>query len=581
MKDRTTVKETLLQEISRQSEVGTVLTLSGPWGSGKTHLWREIEAELTGRQPTPLVVYASLFGVDGIAGIKSVLVNETILSPKIEKYATIGAEQLKRVSGLFARILPGVLKVLDNQIGSDLISKNVDLTRYVPSSTIVCLDDLERCSETTRIEDVLGLVNYLSEQRHCRVVLILNEEHLTERYPQYQTLVKAYRERVVKTSIRITADVEAIFDHLASRNSTRLNAVTKAQIIAHMARAKCNNLRTLSRIIERVGAIGAALKVDPAPEQVTLVCALTMEDAAGGLESEDFYAFIPGLLAYKLREKMGSAEDPKRMEFYSRHYSTSGTNYKFSLAIYGYIANGLLDRVALVEEINQGAREPRDDAERLTLMVTGQLFNLFSDVQHREFVSLVHRLLGSTDRLSATELRIIVDAAIYGAIWARFDLPADFIELAEQRIVGAAREGDTTLDDAILLVAKSDQIRRLLQRYFTERTAVAVSQRQQQLLTLIWSHEFDTISALLNNAYFIEAACSLAVLAELHATKRTHRQFYFRVLHLLANWLRGSSTNGKETLQQYVALMYASGEMENSDEHIFAEFTELLGMPNA
>ena len=45
---------------------------------------------------------------------------------------------------------------------------------------IVCIDDLERSGADLNIKDVFGLVSYLKEQRGCKVVLLLNDEELSD-----------------------------------------------------------------------------------------------------------------------------------------------------------------------------------------------------------------------------------------------------------------------------------------------------------------------------------------------------------------------------------------------------------------
>jgi hypothetical protein len=43
---------------------------------------------------------------------------------------------------------------------------------------IVCFDDFERLSSSMELEEVLGLISELKEQKNCSVVMILNEDEL-------------------------------------------------------------------------------------------------------------------------------------------------------------------------------------------------------------------------------------------------------------------------------------------------------------------------------------------------------------------------------------------------------------------
>ena len=48
----------------------------------------------------------------------------------------------------------------------------------IANAQLICIDDLDRKGEKLRVEDVLGLVSFLREERKCKVALLLNEEQL-------------------------------------------------------------------------------------------------------------------------------------------------------------------------------------------------------------------------------------------------------------------------------------------------------------------------------------------------------------------------------------------------------------------
>lgn len=580
MKKRSAIKEAILAKLIGKEERGVVVSLSGPWGSGKTHLWREIEMELRGQPNAPPCVYASLFGAVDVGDIKSILFNETILNPVVDKHATQAAQQVKKATGWIARNLPGLLKLADNAIGTDLISKNVDLTRYIPFSTIICLDDLERASESVRIEDVLGLANYLSEQRRCRLVLIMNEDHLAERYPKYETLVKAYRERVVSASVKIRADIPSVFDFFATPRSQSSTPETRTQIISHMDRVSSDNLRTLARIIERIDHVGDTTSSVLTPNHVAFVCALTVEDSEGKLQSQAFYEFHPAIVKFQLKEKLGTPDDAKRLAFHSRHFDGSSADYSFSPTLYDYVANGLLDRSTWKQEVENVVRSPIDDADRLMRLVYDLRFRFFNDQEHEKFIGAVRDLFTSSGRASAREIKTLFEASFLGAAWSRRPLPSDMYELAEYRIITAAREGDGSLDPTELLASRVEPVRRLINRYLDERKLVGLQSLQTQLYDLIWAGDLPHITALLTRPEHVAAGCSLQILAELHATKSKDRRFYFTVLHALARNHHLGGAEASDNLRTYVALLQGQN-LENSDEPILEEVLQPLGLRRA
>jgi hypothetical protein len=58
---------------------------------------------------------------------------------------------------------------------------------------IVCFDDFERLSSSMELEEVLGLISELKEQKNCSVVMILNEDQLRD---NKETLDK-YKEKLI------------------------------------------------------------------------------------------------------------------------------------------------------------------------------------------------------------------------------------------------------------------------------------------------------------------------------------------------------------------------------------------------
>jgi hypothetical protein len=62
---------------------------------------------------------------------------------------------------------------------------------------IVCIDDLDRRSNTLDLRDILGLISFLREQRGCKVALILNAEQLGTGKDEFDALL----EKVIETKV--------------------------------------------------------------------------------------------------------------------------------------------------------------------------------------------------------------------------------------------------------------------------------------------------------------------------------------------------------------------------------------------
>src|SRR5258708_36963008 len=90
-----------------------------------------------------------------------------------------------------------------------------DSPRRNVEGSVLCLDDLERISATFPLQDALGYANHLAEHRDCRVLVIMNEEHLAPRFGAEQAgLIGAYRERVVRSYLKLETTLSEALPHL-------------------------------------------------------------------------------------------------------------------------------------------------------------------------------------------------------------------------------------------------------------------------------------------------------------------------------------------------------------------------------
>lgn len=166
------------------------IVLSGDWGTGKTHLWRET----LGRNEElakPSYAYVSLFGINNLDDLKYQLFQVLERRKKDSEEAEPGwwgkitdrklAKQIDRLSGEEKNLF-GKLSYLSKL---PYINKIEPLVRGISFNyireTIVCIDDFERRGAGLRVVDVLGLVSLLRETRNSKVILILNEDTLLER----------------------------------------------------------------------------------------------------------------------------------------------------------------------------------------------------------------------------------------------------------------------------------------------------------------------------------------------------------------------------------------------------------------
>jgi len=159
------------------SSTAEVLCVSGKWGVGKTHSWKNYlkEARTT---PDGIALkkyaYVSLFGINSLEELKYSIFENTVVRDKVGDTANFetlkssldSAEDFGRKSAWLLNLIPGVRTYFS------AASPALFLT---VQKQIICLDDIERRGQKLDIADVLGLISFLKEERGCKIVLLLND----------------------------------------------------------------------------------------------------------------------------------------------------------------------------------------------------------------------------------------------------------------------------------------------------------------------------------------------------------------------------------------------------------------------
>jgi hypothetical protein len=159
---------------------GNVIMLSGVWGAGKTHFWKNsIEPELAQlKNKQKAYVYTSLYGKESTESIK----NEILL----KAYESVKEENtiLKRSVSVFdnlSKAMPSVsffgVKFDTNSIEGFFTSKKVNEAKgFLLDGGIICFDDFERKSDKISLNDLFGFITQLAQEMRCKIVLILNSD---------------------------------------------------------------------------------------------------------------------------------------------------------------------------------------------------------------------------------------------------------------------------------------------------------------------------------------------------------------------------------------------------------------------
>lgn len=168
-----------------------VISISGPWGSGKTFWWKNfIQSKATEKH-----IYVSLFGISTFAELEQRMVS-AILGTEDNQSSnriTKGISTLKKLAEVASGGLTGAA-----------LSALADYTRAVVmdglysrlDKFVVVIDDIERRSESLKLDQILGFVSRLREDWKASLVLILNQAKLERKD---EDLLNEFREKVVDT----------------------------------------------------------------------------------------------------------------------------------------------------------------------------------------------------------------------------------------------------------------------------------------------------------------------------------------------------------------------------------------------
>ena len=149
----------LVEFLNSPDSIHNVFWLDGSWGSGKTFFIKTFfENQIYKKKE---IYYISCFGIKTREQAEKILINE------IEKQSILGNLD-------FIPLVGGVFKWFFKIVGTDLMKRD----------SIVIFDDFERVSyaETSDnpsdYNDLLGYIDYLSENKRFKIIVILNSKEI-------------------------------------------------------------------------------------------------------------------------------------------------------------------------------------------------------------------------------------------------------------------------------------------------------------------------------------------------------------------------------------------------------------------
>ena len=166
-------------------ESSFAIALTGEWGIGKTQFWKSFYEENHENLGVNKYSYVSLFGIDSIEALKFEIALSTHETTQKKDY-------LSGLKGIFKKSLEAIdLPKLEGTGVTLSLSKGMisSAMSSLIGDTLICIDDIERLSENLDIKDVMGLVNHLSLEKNCKVLVILHDVKANEQFQEYKEKV--------------------------------------------------------------------------------------------------------------------------------------------------------------------------------------------------------------------------------------------------------------------------------------------------------------------------------------------------------------------------------------------------------
>lgn len=169
-----------------ESENHELLALYGEWGIGKTYLWNKIIKEKRSKIPGIYTGYAyvSLFGLNSVDELKNRCFESMIEINGIARSLPIACEKKFNILDMMKKIpkMSSWIQALSkiNSKANLLIPALDILIESTIKNAVICFDDIERAGENLKPEQMLGYINFLKEQKDCKIILIGNFNKISE-----------------------------------------------------------------------------------------------------------------------------------------------------------------------------------------------------------------------------------------------------------------------------------------------------------------------------------------------------------------------------------------------------------------
>lgn len=397
-----TVETVISKFLSKESN--ETLSLTGAWGVGKTFVWNKLLREAGVLAKPQSYSYVSLFGIASMVQLRTAIMLKSKPLSRLDQ----PSDFLRLDSDWGGRMTP-VIKGIGEKVagffGGSSAGKGINyaletLAPFAVKDMLVCLDDFERLKEVT-VEEILGLISELKEERGCKIVLIFNAGELAKN----KTMAAAYasyREKVIDLEVEFApTPLEAFELAFEPTFPNREQVATRVQAL------EVTNIRILRKtrraLLDVLGSVGPAHPRvrDQAISTTVLLCWCAFQPETGKPRTEEIADWNHMLWS----RRVGSDPAPPEEAAWAKRFKAYGFNgvNELDIAIGAYVQRGFIEESGVPEA-----------AKTLSSVAEAQdLDNAFSeawDLFHNSFANnadLVVAKLVQTLKQSALTLNVM------------------------------------------------------------------------------------------------------------------------------------------------------------------------------
>lgn len=397
------------------SNTNFALMITGEWGVGKTHYYKNIIQPLITK--TSLYndesikykpIHISLFGLNSIKDIQSEIFYA--IHPILKnRFLKAGVSAGKGVSKILSKIYTSSI------ITDAALNIEIDKKDWIKNEELViCFDDLERKSSNLTIQDLIGYINMLVEFDNIKVIVITNENKIKEKH------YHSFKEKVIGNTIEFVPDLQISYKNIVKEKFVGSQTYAEylldnQDFIADLFFSKSKNLRVLTFALTYYQRIFATVKLQIASEPILKeneeqilknllkfsICVaieykkgnitFSQKKSLDGNDVDINMLTLDNLLATSYSKQEIKTEKPYREIFIENHYKND--RYFYYQSIYNFITGGdillqqdLHTELSRYYNVKEGKVSVADEAlSKLSFPMIYQL----SDKKHHQYLKIV------------------------------------------------------------------------------------------------------------------------------------------------------------------------------------------------